>query len=59
MNNAELIDISVQRFGIPFVIKLDGLCNGKGVLVAKDRKEALEFLNTHHPNSMWREALTK
>lgn len=33
----------------PFVVKRDGLARGKGVIVARDREEAISFMNRHVP----------
>jgi phosphoribosylamine--glycine ligase len=35
----------LQSLSYPLVLKADGLCGGKGVLVAKSRSEALEFVD--------------
>jgi phosphoribosylamine--glycine ligase len=36
---------ALPSFGPPWVIKVDGLAAGKGVLVSRDRDEVLEFLS--------------
>ena len=36
------VEAAMEEFGAPYVIKEDGLANGKGVLVTKDKSAALE-----------------
>ena len=38
----EEIEIALDTFGAPYVVKDDGLAAGKGVVVTNDRKEALQ-----------------
>lgn len=39
--NRQEIERALDQFGAPFVVKDDGLAGGKGVVVTRDRKEAL------------------
>ena len=40
--NIEEIEIALDAFGAPYVVKDDGLAAGKGVVVTNDREEALQ-----------------
>ena len=40
--NKEEIEIALDAFGAPYVVKDDGLAAGKGVVVTNDREEALQ-----------------
>lgn len=42
--NAEKAIKALEDFDYPVVIKADGLCAGKGVIIAEDRKEAVEAI---------------
>lgn len=44
-NRDEAIE-TLEEFSYPVVIKDDGLAAGKGVVIAKDRSEAIEAINT-------------
>ena len=39
--NREQVEIALDTFGAPYVVKHDGLAAGKGVVVTNDREEAL------------------
>lgn len=44
----EMAKIVIKKWSTPPVVKADGLCGGKGVLVSKSLKEAQNFVNETH-----------
>lgn len=44
-DNFDQAIISLKEFSYPLVIKADGLCLGKGVIICEDEKKALETLD--------------
>lgn len=46
----------IDGFGYPVVIKADGLCGGKGVLICKNRQEAIQGLKEIMDNKVFKTA---
>ncbi|MFZ5352515.1 MAG: phosphoribosylamine--glycine ligase [Bacillota bacterium] len=44
-NDKESAVSEIDEFGFPVVIKVDGLAAGKGVIIAADKREAVEAIN--------------
>lgn len=49
VESADMIDGALAEFEAPFVVKADGLCGGKGVVICRDKTQArsvmLDFFN--------------
>lgn len=58
VDNREDAMRALDRFGLPIVIKADGLAAGKGVVIAQDRAEAEKAIDALGPSLVIEEFLT-
>lgn len=58
VDNLEVARSALDQFGFPVVVKADGLAAGKGVVIAQDRTQAREAIESLGPNLVIEEFLT-